>query len=49
VAPVSSGAPISSETEVMLGGGKEYAAIEAMRPHCSHYSRQSRHSHCSHR
>jgi hypothetical protein len=28
----------------VLGGGKEYATVEAMRPHCS---RQSRHSHCS--
>jgi hypothetical protein len=40
-------APVSSEMEVMLGGGKEYTAVEAKRPHCSHYSRQSRHSHCS--
>jgi hypothetical protein len=40
---------VSSEIEVVLGGGKEYAvveAVEAMRPHCS---RQSRRSHCSHR
>jgi hypothetical protein len=29
---------------VVLGGGKEYAVVEAMRPHCS---RQSRRSHCS--
>jgi hypothetical protein len=32
--------------EVVLSGGKEYAAVEAMRPHCS---RQSRRSHCSRR
>jgi hypothetical protein len=42
-------APVSSEMEVMLGGGKEYTAVEATRPHCSHYSRQSRRSHCSRR
>jgi hypothetical protein len=36
-------APVSSETEVVLGGGKEYTAVEVTRPHCS---RQSRRSHC---
>jgi hypothetical protein len=43
-------APVSSKTEVVLDGGKEYAAIEAVeatRPHCSHCWRQSRRSHCS--
>jgi hypothetical protein len=38
-------APVSSETKVVLGGGKEYTVVEAMRTHCS---RQSRCSHCSH-
>jgi hypothetical protein len=37
-------APVSSEMEVVLGGGKEYATVEVARPHCS---RQSRCSHCS--
>jgi hypothetical protein len=36
-------APVSSETEVVLGGGKEYTTVEVTRPHCS---RQSRCSHC---
>jgi hypothetical protein len=47
---VAAAALVSSEMEVVLGGGKEYTAVEAveaMRPHCSHCSRQSRCSHCS--
>jgi hypothetical protein len=49
-------APVSSETEVVLGGGKEYAVVEVTRrSHCSHHRgghtaptvRRSRRSHCS--
>jgi hypothetical protein len=49
---VAVAALVSSKTEVVLDGGKEYTAVEAveaMRPHCSHCSRQSRRSHCSRR